>query len=65
MTATNEAIRVSHAINMETEIEKLNFAARVFFSALRDFQDNTEVEVDDAIENVDHIVDQLTCRIEI
>lgn len=50
---------------METEIEKLNFATRVFFSALRNFQDNTEVEVEDAIENVDHIVDQLTCRIEI
>ena len=65
MLSTNEAVSVSHGINMETEIEKLNFATRVFFSALRDFQDNTEVEVEDAIENVDHIVDQLTCRIEI
>lgn len=65
MKSANEAVSISHGINMETEIEKLNFAARVFFSALRDFQDNTEVEVEDAIENVDHIVDQLTCRIEI
>ena len=65
MTATNEAIRVSHAINMETEIQKLNEATRAFFSALREFQDNTEVDVEDVIVEVDQIVDQLICDIEI
>ena len=50
---------------METEIKKLNEATRAFFSALRDFEDNTEVDVESVIESIDNMVEQLTIGVEI
>lgn len=46
-------------------VQKLNEATRVFIMALSDFQDNTEVDVESVIEDVDYMVDQLTIGVEI
>jgi hypothetical protein len=49
---------------METEIQKLNEATRAFFSALREFQDNTDFEVESIIESVDRQVEDLVAGID-
>jgi hypothetical protein len=46
-------------------IQKLNAAAREFMVALRDFQDNTDVDVEVAIEDVDYMVEQLVIGVEV